>query len=430
MLEIGELHRAQELFTRTLNILHELGGYPRETAQTMINVGLVHAKLGEYEFARQRLEQALALLRAAAAGASIGIIVENLAVLNSRLGDQTRALALHQQALQIERRRLGETSEDVGLNLLAIGRLQCSLGRDAPGLETLMQGMTILLKCDDPNYLAEGYRALAKVLGRRCKTVEIFFEKLSINVLQSLRRGIVTFDTALERAFVGTREDAYRSLGDTLILGGRLPEAQQVITMIKEQELFQLTRGSVETRRTQASLTLFEDLWCQKIDDVRSKIKASCDVTRQDRNSVSKRIESKKLRETVIRASAELRNFLQRLAADFARIEATADEQTSPARDPANSISGSRPAAGVAVVNYLLAPPYRTTVATERQRLQTETEAELAAFTPALLAKAFRGEWTSPAPGGALHAWNTLINQPWKIMSIARRDWAVVGHSI
>src|SRR5215467_10484711 len=28
------------------------------------------------------------------------------------------------------------------------------------------------------------------------------------------------------------------------------------------------------------------------------------------------------------------------------------------------------------------------------------------------------------------YAWNTLIDQPWKVMSIARRDWAEVGHSI
>ena len=28
------------------------------------------------------------------------------------------------------------------------------------------------------------------------------------------------------------------------------------------------------------------------------------------------------------------------------------------------------------------------------------------------------------------YAWNTLIDQPWKIMSIAYRDWAVVGHSL
>jgi hypothetical protein len=28
------------------------------------------------------------------------------------------------------------------------------------------------------------------------------------------------------------------------------------------------------------------------------------------------------------------------------------------------------------------------------------------------------------------YAWNTLIDQPWRIMSIARRDWPAVGHSI
>jgi hypothetical protein len=28
------------------------------------------------------------------------------------------------------------------------------------------------------------------------------------------------------------------------------------------------------------------------------------------------------------------------------------------------------------------------------------------------------------------YGWNTLIDQPWKIMSVARRDWAIVGHSM
>ena len=28
------------------------------------------------------------------------------------------------------------------------------------------------------------------------------------------------------------------------------------------------------------------------------------------------------------------------------------------------------------------------------------------------------------------YAWNTLIDQPWKIMSIARRDWAAIDHSL
>ena len=28
------------------------------------------------------------------------------------------------------------------------------------------------------------------------------------------------------------------------------------------------------------------------------------------------------------------------------------------------------------------------------------------------------------------YAWNTLIDQPWKIMSIAQRDWANIGHPL
>jgi hypothetical protein len=28
------------------------------------------------------------------------------------------------------------------------------------------------------------------------------------------------------------------------------------------------------------------------------------------------------------------------------------------------------------------------------------------------------------------YAWNTRIDQPWKIMSIARRDWTTMGHSM
>jgi len=28
------------------------------------------------------------------------------------------------------------------------------------------------------------------------------------------------------------------------------------------------------------------------------------------------------------------------------------------------------------------------------------------------------------------YAWNTLVDQPWKIRSIARREWATIGQSL
>ena len=44
-----------------------------------------------------------------------------------------------------------------------------------------------------------------------------------------------------------------------------------------------------------------------------------------------------------------------------------------------------------------------------------------------------RTEFSNPSTTSSITAaiaWNTLIDQPWKIMSIARRDWAAAGHSI
>ena len=32
--------------------------------------------------------------------------------------------------------------------------------------------------------------------------------------------------------------------------------------------------------------------------------------------------------------------------------------------------------------------------------------------------------------GDSCYAWNTLVDQPWKIMSIARRDWAAISQSL
>ena len=356
MLEIGELHGAEELFESALRILQEFGASRRETAQALVNLGLVHAKLGNDQSARDQLENALALVRGEAGGASTAGIIANLALVNGRLGDRSKALVLHRQALQIDRRRLGEASEDVGLNLLAIGTLECGESGEELGLDNLIEGMAILLSGDDPSHLAQGYRALGEVLGRRSKSAAIFFEKLAINGLQTMRREIAVFEPSLERAFIGTREHAYRGLGDALIAGGRLPEAQQIITMIKEQELFQLTRGAFAAPRTQASLTPFEDRWRRRIDDIRDQIKSSCAAVGGERTGNSRRANSKRLREALRDACATLVDCLRLLRADFERLEPTADEQAPPTPNSSKQIIVMKPAANIALVHYLLAP--------------------------------------------------------------------------
>lgn len=351
LLNIGEMHRARELLSEVLNFLSALETHPQEKAEILVNLARAEAGLGDCESARQRLQAALALLRGSGTGGLIGTVIQNLAIVNGLLGESTYALALHQEALQIERRRLGELSEDVGLNLVAIGRLQA-----AAGFASLLEGLVVLLHSDDPAYLAEGFRALAQTFRSEQTTVSIFFEKLAVNLLQSLRGGIGAFDSKLESAFIGTHDEVYRRLGDRLIASSRLPEAQQVLRMLKEQELFQFTRGAIHGRRTQVSLTAVEESWNRRLQSIAGDIKASCASSTRPGRRILPRIEAKRVREAIRRASTALSDCLRAMAADFSQSEADAEATSLPALVLPSSSNPARPAAGSAAIHYLVKP--------------------------------------------------------------------------
>jgi CHAT domain-containing protein/tetratricopeptide (TPR) repeat protein len=354
LLHVGEMHSARKLFSQALHLLRSAEGDPRDTAQVLVNLARVDACIGECDSARRHLEEALGLLRGKATGGWIAAVLQNLAAVTGMLGDRLRALALYREALQIERHRLGQLSEDVGLNLTAIGKLECGESQYSTGIASLVEGMAVLLNGDDPAYLAEGLRTFAQIFGRRQSAVWVFFEKLAVNLLQSVRGEIAAFNSGLERVFVLTHDEAYRALGDRLIADGRLPEAQQVIRMVKEQELFRFTRGAVQEHRTLASLTPTEDYWNGRITDIRNDIKASCVALAHSYQG--QKIDGKRVRQAITSATADLSACLRALAADFARIEAEAEAKSEPKRDPAHEAIRPRPPAGVALIQYLLRP--------------------------------------------------------------------------
>ena len=60
--------------------------------------------------------------------------------------------------------------------------------------------------------------------------------KESVNTIQSLRANSRGFDRASQQSYVKSRQGIYESLAQWLIEAGRLSEAQQVLTMLKEDE--------------------------------------------------------------------------------------------------------------------------------------------------------------------------------------------------
>ncbi|MBA3570089.1 MAG: CHAT domain-containing protein [Pyrinomonadaceae bacterium] len=81
-------------------------------------------------------------------------------------------------------------------------------------------------------------------------SVAVFYGKQSINVYQQLRGNITGLEKDVQRTFLHSVEDAYRILADLLITQGRLPEAQAVLDLLKEEEFSQLVRRSSSSSDT------------------------------------------------------------------------------------------------------------------------------------------------------------------------------------
>src|SRR5262245_9008225 len=74
----------------------------------------------------------------------------------------------------------------------------------------------------------------------------IFYGKQAINTYQAVRRNIQGLEKQTQTSFLKSKEDIYRELADLLISEGRLPEAQQVLDMLKEEEFISFIRGTTK----------------------------------------------------------------------------------------------------------------------------------------------------------------------------------------
>jgi CHAT domain-containing protein len=92
----------------------------------------------------------------------------------------------------------------------------------------------------------------------------VFYGKLAVNVYQAMRADLRGLDAELQQSFLTSKTSAYRTLADLLITAGRLPEAQQVLDLLKEAEFFDFVRRDAQTAGDtpgRATLTPSEAVW-------------------------------------------------------------------------------------------------------------------------------------------------------------------------
>jgi len=247
---LGKKQKALDYYNQALTLEREMGNHAAE-ATILSNIGRVYSDLGEKQKALEFYAQALPLRRAVGDRDGEATTLSNIGIVYDHLGEKQKALDYYNQALPLDR-AVGDRAGEAG-TLDSIGIVYESIGEKQKALEYYNQSLALYRAVRDPLDQATVLRNLMK-LWRDEKQPEtaIFFGKQAVNEIQQIRSNIRGLEKETQRSFLETQGKTYRLLADILIAEGRLPEAQQVLEILKNEEYFEFIRRD---DRQAASLT-------------------------------------------------------------------------------------------------------------------------------------------------------------------------------
>jgi CHAT domain-containing protein/Tfp pilus assembly protein PilF len=254
--KLGQPQKALDYFNQALPIQQQVGNRD-DAARTLNNIGLAYSDLGDRQKTIDYYSQALVLYR------QVGDPDGQADVLNDRgfaltgLGDPRKALDDLSQALVLYRQagdRSGEanTLADTGVAYSKLGDKQKSLDNYAQALPLAGEIADPFLEALICYYIMDAHSAAEPALA-------IFFGKQAINHLQQVRGNIQGMDSSLEKSFLTYKDSYYHDLAKLLIDQGRLPEAQQILDLLKQQEYTEYVRGVSSDAASVVSLTPAEE---------------------------------------------------------------------------------------------------------------------------------------------------------------------------
>ena len=286
----GKYAKSLELYKASLDLSQKLN-LPRQEATTISNIGDVYKELGQYDNALQYFEQALQKSQKLGNRQLESIFLNNIGSIYDDKGNLKQALSYYEKSLEIHKELTdipaqGITHNNIGAAYRALGQHDKALANyqqsltilrsignraaEAATLSNLGQVYTITKRYPEALNTYQQAAAIHKQLGeRRGESIvlsnlgdlfndwqqpelAILFYKQSVNIRETLRKDLRSLSVAEQKTFTGVIERTYRVLADLLLKQNRILEAQQVLDLLKVQELddyLKNVRGNTETAK-------------------------------------------------------------------------------------------------------------------------------------------------------------------------------------
>lgn len=239
-LSVGQFDTAKEYFERSMKIAVDIKD---DTAIADATLGLaeVQIKLGSAEQSQRHFETVLRYARKfkdpyyeASALIGLGKASRNLLQL-----DRSRDYLI--TALEVATR--GEEKYRAAQAANELGDTYLELGQFKEALQFSERSLRESRLFSDEERIAFSIRTIMKArAGLNQPEIATFYGKLLINMAQNARKLLGAYGVAIQTSFLNDKAPFYRELSDILISQGRIAEAERVIAMLKEEELFEFVR--------------------------------------------------------------------------------------------------------------------------------------------------------------------------------------------
>lgn len=276
--ELGDYEQAQPLFERSLNQSEKMLGRNHPSTATAIHnvAGLLRDK-GEFDEAELLFKEGISISEKTLGRNHplMSIDYHNLANLYTETKDYEQALQLYKQALSISERVFGVDHPGTILTIMALASLYLEMGESAQAQSlynlvppTVRPGRSLEFLA----YLQYGWASFHANEGELATA--IFYGKQAVNSLQRFRGTLTELDKNLQRIFTEDRSYIYRELADWLIDSSRLPEAQEVLSMLKEDEYFQFIQRDArdDPRKTRTMYNGAESHWAERYEEINGQL--------------------------------------------------------------------------------------------------------------------------------------------------------------
>ncbi|WP_176453330.1 tetratricopeptide repeat protein [Pseudanabaena sp. SR411] len=237
---LGQYQNALDHYQQSLSISKQLGNLS-DQRDSLIGIGASYIYLKQFEKAIEIYQQSLAISKQI--GKDPKIEFRGIGYAYYNLKQYNKALEYHQQ---------DGASYYLGLDYYALGDYTKAIEYFQKSLKNNASS-----RDHQRSFEADSLRGIADVLTKMNQPeLAILYYKRSVNVTESIRQDIRKLRQEEQRLYLDKVADTYRNLADLLLKQDRILETQQVLDLLKVEELNEYLRTPTRSSQTEQGTEL------------------------------------------------------------------------------------------------------------------------------------------------------------------------------